>query len=101
MYSIHVQVHHSDACAGVHTCTCTCIFTHIVHIPAPDFSTLEAWDKERLEEYIPTITYEAESPDEAALVEVRIIVKYTTCLCAFHVIYNVHNCDVSIHHKLI
>ena len=36
----------------------------------PDFSSPEVWDEERLEEYIPTITYEAESPDEAALVEV-------------------------------
>ena len=37
----------------------------------PDFSRPEAWDHDRLKEYIPTITYEAESPDEAALVEVR------------------------------
>ena len=42
-----------------------------------DFSSLEAWDHNRLEEYIPTITYEAESPDEAALVEVIYMYMYT------------------------
>ena len=42
-----------------------------LYIPVPDFSREDLWTRERLAEYIPTITYEAESPDEAALVEVR------------------------------
>ena len=36
----------------------------------PDFSHEATWDRDRLAEYVQTITYEAESPDEAALVEV-------------------------------
>ncbi|CAI8035915.1 Phospholipid-transporting ATPase ID [Geodia barretti] len=35
----------------------------------PDFSHEATWDRDRLAEYVQTITYEAESPDEAALVE--------------------------------
>jgi hypothetical protein len=43
-----------------------------VHTAAlvPDFSHEATWDRDRLAEYVQTITYEAESPDEAALVEV-------------------------------
>lgn len=49
----------------------------------PDFSSQEAWDHNRLDEYIPTIMYEAESPDEAALVEVI----YPTCTFTYHIMY--------------
>ena len=42
----------------------------------PDFSLPATWDKERLDEYVQTITYEAESPDEAALVEVQYVCMY-------------------------
>ena len=54
-------------------CMCVCV-------SVPDFSILGEYSEDRLTEYIPTITYEAESPDEAALVEVMNKYGYTVCI---------------------
>ena len=47
---------------------------YLASFSVPDFSVPGAWSEERLAEYVPTITYEAESPDEAALVEVHVYI---------------------------